>query len=46
MTTGAPTIDVIAFMGNIISDPGNCETISQKSMTMAPKIKVPQNRTE
>ena len=39
MTTGAPNIDVIALIGNVISIPGIWETTSQINIMAAPKSK-------
>ena len=46
MTTGAPIIEVIAFIGNVKSNPGICETISQNNMMMDPIKMVLQNNIQ
>lgn len=36
ITTGAPIIDVIALIGNVVSNPGNCDAISQNNIIIPP----------
>lgn len=44
MTIGAPTIEVMALMGNVNSKPGICETLSQINIIIEPIKSVPVNK--
>jgi hypothetical protein len=44
ITTGAPTMDVMAFMGKVKSIPGIWDTVSQANMIIAPINSVAQKR--